>query len=133
MADGADIALFSLSVDLNYLKANLTKKFAVAVKVSSPQVGTSSLSHAVILIDPAFLVPTANFTAVASAKVASFSNTSLNAVTYSWDYGDGTAVSTAKEAPHTYAAAGTYNVTLTAFGALGESNKSVKTISVVIN
>ncbi|TCD28360.1 PKD domain-containing protein [Pedobacter psychrodurus] len=133
IADGADIALFYLGVDLNYLRANLTKKFAIAVKVSSTQVSTSNLSHAVILIDPAFLVPTANFTAVANAKVASFSNTSLNAVTYSWDYGDGTTVSTAKEAPHTYATAGTYVVKLTAFGPLGEVNKAVKTLSVVIN
>lgn len=133
IVDGADIGLFSLSVDLNFLKANLTKKFAVAVKVSSAQVGTGVLSNAVIVIDPAFLVPTANFTATASSKVLSFSNTSLNAVAYSWDYGDGTAASTLKEASHIYAAAGTYNVTLTALGALGESNKSIKTLSVVIN
>lgn len=133
IADGADIGLFSLSIDLNYLRANITKKFAVAVKVTSPQVATSSLSNAVISIDPAFLVPTSNFTASVSGKVANFSNTSVNAVSYSWDFGDGTPVSTLKEPPHTYAASGTYTVSLTVFGPLGESNKVVKTASIIVN
>lgn len=131
--DGADNGQFSIDVDLNFLRANLTKKFAVAVKVNSPQVSASSLNNAVILIDPAFLVPTANFNSSVSAKVASFSNSSLNAVRYSWNYGDGTALSTLKDASHTYAASGTYVVSLTVFGALGDVNKSVKSVSVVIN
>lgn len=41
-----------------------------------------------------------------------FNNTSLGATTYLWNFGDGTANSTAQNPTHVYAAAGTYNVTL---------------------
>ncbi|WP_205942693.1 PKD domain-containing protein [Pedobacter psychroterrae] len=134
IGDGADISTFSLQVDLNHLRANLAKKFVIAVKISTSSVGIGKLSDAVILIDPAFLSPTANFTTTTtSGKILNVSNTSLNAVSYAWNYGDGTPVSTKKDDPHTYAAAGTYDVTLTAFGPLGDANKSVKTISVLIN
>jgi len=47
------------------------------------------------------------------AATADFTNTSTNATSYSWAFGDG-ATSTLQNPSHTYAAAGTYNVTLTA-------------------
>lgn len=49
-----------------------------------------------------------------------FTNYSQNATSYAWDFGDGE-TSTEKNPVHTYAMAGTYNVSLTATGAGGTS------------
>lgn len=54
----------------------------------------------------------AGFTSSAAGLVVTFTNTSSNAETYSWDFGDGN-MSTEESPMHTYAAGGTYTVTLT--------------------
>ncbi len=64
-----------------------------------------------------YLVSTDNFLEV------SFSNFSQRADSYSWNFGDGN-TSTEESPTHTYAAAGEYTVTLTAFGAENDSEKS---------
>lgn len=56
-----------------------------------------------------------------------FSNFSQNASNYAWDFGDGN--SSVEENPtHTYAAAGEYEVTLTASNADGESASTTNTV-----
>ncbi len=45
-----------------------------------------------------------------------FNNVSLNATSYSWDFGDGSPLSTASSPSHIYANAGVYSVTLIANG-----------------
>jgi PKD repeat protein len=61
-----------------------------------------------------------------------FTNTSANAMSYWWDFGDGTTFSTTTaDTMHTYMAPGIYQVTLTAMGACG-SQTSVQTITVVM-
>lgn len=134
IADGEGDKGFTLSVDLNFLLANLTKKYAIGVTISSAQKKSGAASTAVIYIDPAFLVPVANFTTTvnASTKTVTFSNTSVNSNSWVWEYGDGTPNSTERAVPHTYTAAGSYTVKLTASGALGDFNKSVFTATVVI-
>lgn len=132
IADGADYAGFNFSIDLDYLLANFTKKYAIGVTVSSEDRKTSLYGTTVLLIDPSFLVPTANFATSISSRTVSFSNTSLNASTYTWDYGDGTPVSASAALPHTYAAAGTYIIKLVASGALGDYNKATYSATVVI-
>ena len=59
--------------------------------------------------------PSANFTSAAGtgAGVVNFTNTSTNAATYSWNFGDGN-ISTTASPSNTYAANGTYTVALTA-------------------
>ncbi len=57
----------------------------------------------------------ASFTTATNGLEATFTNTSLNAETYSWDFGDGNS-STDENPVHTYAAEGTYTVELTASG-----------------
>ena len=58
-------------------------------------------------------LPVANFTAASADLTVTFSNTSLNAVSYLWNFGDG-ATSTDPNPVHTYAAPGAYTVTLSA-------------------
>jgi PKD domain/Domain of unknown function (DUF1735) len=132
IADGEGYKGFNLAVDLNFLMANLTKKYGIAVGVSSSQKTAGNFSTTIIYIDPSFLVPVANFTRTIAAKTVTFSNTSVNSNAWTWNYGDGSAVSTEKALPYTYAAAGTYTITLTAKGALGNANPSTFSSVVVI-
>lgn len=58
-------------------------------------------------------LPTPNFTVTSTNLVATFTNTSTNAATYLWDFGDGTN-STEVNPVHTYAQPGAYAVKLEA-------------------
>ena len=78
--------------------------------------------------------PTADFyVEINKAKVGSevfFINTSDNADTYEWDFGDDT-YSKDKNPVHIYKTVGTYNVTLTAFSKNGKESKSKLSLKVV--
>jgi PKD repeat protein len=64
-------------------------------------------------------LPTPNFTVSASNLVATFTNSSTNATSYLWDFGDGT--TSAEVSPvHTYAQPGSYTIKL-------EANNQCKT------
>ena len=68
--------------------------------------------------------PTARFNYTVDADnglLVDFTNSSLNADTYSWDFGDGES-STEASPSHTYAADGTYDVTLTATNSGGSNS-----------
>jgi hypothetical protein len=132
LADGEGTGDFMLSVDLNFLLANPTKKYAVGVALVKSSKVLAASSVAIVWIDPAFLVPTANFTTTISGRTITFSNTSTNGATYSWNYGDGSTGSTAAAASYTYAAAGTYTISLTTTGALGTFNPALKTATVTV-
>jgi len=55
---------------------------------------------------------TSSFSFVQGGAVVNFNNTSPQGTSFLWDFGDGN-TSTAQNAAHTYAASGTYQVTLT--------------------
>ncbi|MBV6441436.1 MAG: PKD domain-containing protein [Haliscomenobacteraceae bacterium CHB4] len=57
--------------------------------------------------------PTTNFTSNVNGLTVSFTNNSQNAVSYLWDFGDGS-TSIESNPTHTYAAGGTYTITLSA-------------------
>lgn len=59
-------------------------------------------------------VPIPQFTATTNDLTASFSNTSLNGVSWLWEFGDGQ-TSTEKNPQHTYSGPGCYEVCLTAY------------------
>lgn len=83
-------------------------------------------------VDP--LAPQAAFTVAndgcKSPCTVSFTNTSQNADSYLWDFGDG-ATSTADNPTHQYTTAGTYTVTLTATGAGGDPDQAEEMVSVL--
>lgn len=64
-----------------------------------------------------------------SGGLVQFTNLSSNATTYSWDFGDGSALSTNTNPNHIYVANGAYNVCLTATGT-GGSDVECQTITV---
>ncbi len=72
---------------------------------------------------------TAGFTSSVNGLTATFTNTSANASSYSWNFGDGN-TSSAANPVHTYAEDGVYTVTLTATNNCG-SVTSTQTVSIV--
>ncbi len=77
--------------------------------------------------------PVANFTSSVSSLTATFTDTSTDSdgsiASRSWNFGDSTS-STATNPSHTYASAGTYNVTLTVTDNGGASNSKTSAVSV---
>ncbi|MEA2414997.1 MAG: hypothetical protein QOI58_1654 [Thermoanaerobaculia bacterium] len=87
--------------------------------------GSNSKSNTVTITPP----PVANFTFSTSALVATFTDTSTGTpASWQWSFGDG-AHSTLQNPVHSYAAAGTYTVTLTVSNGGGSSN-AVKQVTV---
>lgn len=71
----------------------------------------------------------AGFSFVINGNTASFANSSQNAQTYIWDFGDGT-TSTETNPMHSYTANGTYNVSLTAQSQTCDDNVIVQPITI---
>lgn len=76
-------------------------------------------------------VPTTSFTTAANFNVVTFTNTSTNATSYAWDFGDGN-TSTEANPTHTYATGGQYEVTLTAINECGFQTSTIE-ITVLSN
>jgi len=76
--------------------------------------------------------PSANFTytgaGIFAPATVQFTNTSTNATSFLWDFGDN-GTSTQQDPSHTYTNGGTYTVRLTATGA-GGSNSITKTVNI---
>ncbi len=85
---------------------------------------------------PVVHAPIADFTASDISNCigtpVGFANGSSSSTAWLWSFGDG-ATSTATSPVHTYTAAGTYNVSLTAFDGFGCSNTNTKTGYMTIN
>lgn len=80
---------------------------------------------------PTTPAPTANFTYAGEGLAPStvtFTNSSANASSYSWDFGDNS-TSTATNPTHTYRVGGVFTVKLTATGA-GGTNSTTKTVNI---
>ena len=73
--------------------------------------------------------PTANFSYVKDGTNVTFTNSSSNATSYSWDFGDG-ASSVETNPVHSYAMDGDYSVTLTATDDAGQTNDKTEVISI---
>jgi PKD repeat protein len=67
--------------------------------------------------------PAADFTATNAGFLATFSNTSLGATSYFWNFGDG-GTSSNQNPQHSYSLDGAYTVTMTAYNSCGENTKT---------
>ncbi|RIV27168.1 PKD domain-containing protein [Fibrisoma montanum] len=136
LGDGDQSVPFDLRIDLDYLRANTGQKLAVGVTIASAQTPVNpALKTTIISLDPSILKPTPNFTNKADAttpRKITFTNTSANALSYSWDFGDKSAPVTEASPTYTYANAGTYTVTLTATGITGSQDATKKTLTVTV-
>jgi PKD repeat protein len=106
------------------LEYALPGTYTITLTVSNAA-GTSTSTQTIVVNGG----PTANFTSNVAGQNATFSNSSSNALTYSWNFGDGG--SSADQNPtHVYTTDGTYTVILTVTNACGTSTISQ---NVVIN
>jgi PKD repeat protein len=91
--------------------------------------GTNSISKEITIKSP---VPVANFTFAGDNNDApcevSFLNSSTNATSFVWEFGDGT-TSTEKDTKHTFTTGGIFTVKLTATGE-GGSNSTSKDVTI---
>jgi len=92
--------------------------YDVTLEVTN-QYGTNSATRPNYITVQAF--PTSNFSYTAASGTITFSNTSTNAIAYSWNFGDNTPISTEANPTHTYAKSGIYTVELTAVNNCGAS------------
>ncbi len=89
----------------------------------------STSTQQVTVIDPASNDPVADFTFSATDLMVTFTDASVNAVSYVWDFDDGNGDVIASPV-HTYAVAGTYNVSLTITNSLGDMDTEVIPVEV---
>lgn len=114
--DGSPVSTLSNPSHTYNAPGNYT--VTLTVTTSNGCNGTASYPNAII-VDP---LPVANFTVTqpnpCNYFTFQFNNNSTNANSYVWNFGDGT-TSTLTNPQHTYAAAGSYHVTLTAYSPNG--------------
>lgn len=104
--------------------------FLIELIVSGPL--CSDTARQEVTITPP--LPTASFLGQGEGCVpltVQFTNTSLQALSYQWNFGDG-GTSTADNPSYTFNVPGVYTVTLTAMGVGGGMNTAVKVDSVVV-
>jgi PKD repeat protein len=73
--------------------------------------------------------PVANFSYAIDGNTVTFTNSTSNATSYVWEFGDG-AVSSQEDPVHTYAMDGNYEVSLTAYDDAGESDNATQTVTI---
>lgn len=91
-----------------YAKAGTYK-----VQLTATNITKSNTYSQNVTISQTDITPTAKFSYNKNGLIVTFSNSSANAQSYKWEFGDGQ-TSTADNPSHTYSNYGTYNVTLTA-------------------
>lgn len=74
--------------------------------------------------------PMAGFTFAPTMLSVVFTNSTTGAATYSWDFGDGSALDTSTDPTHTYTADNTYTVCLTATSSAGCMNQTCMSVTV---
>lgn len=108
--------------------------FHVTLTVTDGAGATGSVTHDVT-VAPVNQPPTAAFTSSASALAATFDGSTSSdpegpISSYAWDFGDGQS-GTGATASHTYAAAGSYQVTLTVTDGSGATGSVARTVVAV--
>ena len=107
--------------------------FTITLTVTDNQGGTGSVTHSVTVA--ANKAPTAAFTQSCTNLACAFDGSGSTdsdgtIASYRWDFGDGTTPGTGAKPSHTFAAGGTYNVTLTVTDNQGATGSSTVTVTV---
>jgi gliding motility-associated-like protein len=102
-----------------------------AASIMGASMGCSDTASVQVTVLPS---PTAQFTldndAACTTLVTDPTNTSQNAITYLWDFGDGATDTQFDPPPHTYATVGDYTITLTATNADGCPDQATMAVHV---
>ena len=105
--------------------------YTVTLTVSNIN-GTNSTSTQIV-VSPKPVIPVASFSTSSTTGIAPLSATFTDKstgspTTWSWNFGDNSAISAQKNTVHTFAAAGVYTVTLTASNINGTSSTSTQIV-----
>jgi hypothetical protein len=124
--NGVESTDMQLAIDVPFLLANPNKRYVLGVTITSNDSKTNALFNtAVVVINTNFIFPKANFSYTvdpADSTKAIFTNTSSFGVSYTWDFGDGSPISTEKTPPaHKYDSLGIYNLKLSVLGVTGNT------------
>lgn len=107
--------------------------FTVSLKAKG-EGGENSITKTIVISSVA--TPVANFTILIgnneyAPSTVYFLNTSNNASSYDWDFGDGSLHSSQSSPNHAYTSAGIYTVTLKAMNSVGVQNIITKTVNIL--
>ncbi len=145
MATAAKIAFRALTVyfvpSTNYMAA---RNYAIQAAtdlygICSNEVKQTTNAWYAVGVGPAYSSTVAsNFNASSTSFCAvpvniTFNNTTAGGMTYQWNFGDGSAVSTATNPVHTYTASGTYAVKLKSLGCLSSTDSITKPAYITIS
>jgi len=100
---------------------NYTASYAASIQGATAGCADTASVPIVVLPAPTALFSVDN-TAACNSLTVTFTNTSINAVSQVWDFGDGTFDNSVTPPPHTYATVGDYTITLTCTNADGCTN-----------
>jgi uncharacterized membrane protein len=151
IAGGSSVSSFTLSLDLDYIKSQVTEdrrkkgnastyfstKYAAGISIACdyPEAINPALNTVIVCLDIKIFSPETNFEYVVDAenpKLVSFLNRSEFGVAYQWNFGDGKTSSEASP-KHTYETDGAYTVTLKATGLLEDEVSYTKTVEISSN
>ncbi|MBS1772852.1 MAG: PKD domain-containing protein [Bacteroidetes bacterium] len=113
---------------------NAVGTYSVTLLVTNGNGCTNSLTktnYVSIIQKPTASFSGTNITGCTAPLTATFTNSSSNATSYAWDFGDG-GTSTASSPTHTYNATGSYNVRLIATNSIGCKDTLILTSYVTI-
>jgi large repetitive protein len=124
----------STSQNPSHVYAAAGTGYTVTLTVTDNLTDTNAISHNVApTAAPPPSTPVAAFTTNCTLLSCAFTDTSTdtggNITGWSWNFGDGTPVSTSQNPTHVYTAAATYNVSLTVTDNLTDTNTTHATIS----
>src|SRR5207249_2699656 len=108
--------------------------YTVTLRVTDNQGAQSALASQTFTVTPPNQPPVSSFTKSCNGLTCSFTSTSSDPdgsiAGYRWTFGDGSAAVTTQNASHTYAAGGTYTVTLQVTDNRGATNSSSQSVTV---
>ena len=132
---GENTGLFTLVVDLEFLKNNAPQKYAIGVRISTADREVNSLyGTAILLIDTKILQLEVDFIPQYDASIpnlVNFKNSSLYGESFLWNFGDGSSSSEVNP-QHTYTLSGEYDASLKVTGIAGNTVTVTKKITITL-